>query len=395
MQNNISADDRRKICVVTGSRAEYGILYWLLKEIKDDPELKLQLLVTGMHLSPEYGETYHEIEHEFQIEKKIEMLLSSNSPTGVAKSIGLGIIGITDALLEMSPHILVVLGDRFEAFAAAVAAMCLGIPIAHIHGGEATEGLIDEAIRHAITKMSHLHFTATEEYRRRVIQLGEEPKRVFNFGAPGLDALKRMQFLSRQEIENRINWRFKHQNILITFHPVTLEYEKVHLQTNELLRALEDFPNLGLIFTGANADHGGALINAEIEKFCKKEKKRATFIKNMGRQLYLSTMKEVDVVVGNSSSGIIEAPSLKIPTVNIGDRQKGRIKARSVIDCEPKRDKIKMAIKKALSDSFRETLKNLTNPYGKGDASTRIKHILKSFPLKTDILMKNFFDIKN
>lgn len=385
---------KRKICVITGSRAEYGLLYWLLREIESDPELQLQLVVTGMHLSPEFGLTYKDVSHDFEIDRKVEMVLSSDTGIGVAKSIGVGIMGLADVLVDLDPDIMVLLGDRFETLAAATAAMCLTVPVAHIHGGELTEGAMDDAIRHSITKMSHLHFTATESSRRRVIQLGEHPNRVFNTGAPGLDNLKRLNLLSRSRIEKELDWSFRDKNVLVTFHPVTLEPGKSTQHFRELLGALEELPELGIISTAANADQDGLAINAMMQNFCIKNNERAVFFTNLGQLLYLSTLKHVDAVIGNSSSGIIEAPSLKTATVNIGDRQKGRIRAESVIDCEPTTESIKKAILKVLSDEFNEVLQRVNNPYGDGNASVKIKKILKEYPLD-GILKKKFHDLNN
>ena len=383
---------KRKICVITGSRAEYGLLYWLLKEIESDPELQLQLVVTGMHLSTEFDLTYREVSRDFEIDKKVEMMLSSDSGVGVAKSIGVGIMGLADALVDLDPDIIVVLGDRFETFAAATSAMCLNIPIAHIHGGELTEGAIDEAIRHSITKMSHLHFTSTESYRRRVIQLGEEPSRVFNVGALGLDSIRGLKLLSRQEVEDKIGFSLKRQNLLITFHPVTLEHDSSLKYVEELLGALDEFDNTGLIFTGSNADPKGRAVNQMIQAYCNKNSKKAVFFISLGQLLYLSLLRHVDAVVGNSSSGIIEAPSFKIATINIGERQKGRIKPESVIDCRPFKKEIKMAIQKGLSEGFKKKIQYLKNPYGDGKASIKIKQVLKRIELN-GLLNKKFYDL--
>ncbi|OCC14156.1 UDP-N-acetylglucosamine 2-epimerase [Dissulfuribacter thermophilus] len=345
-----------------------------------------------MHLSPEFGLTYRVISRDFKIDKKVEMMLSSDTGVGVAKSIGVGIMGLADALVDLDPDIIVLLGDRFETFAAATSAMCLNIPIAHIHGGELTEGAIDDAIRHSITKMSHLHFTSTESYRRRVIQLGEDPSRVFNVGALGLDNLNRLNLLSRSQIEKELGWSFRDKNVLVTFHPVTLEPGKSTQYVRELLGALEELPELGIIFTAANADHDGMAINAMIRDFCFKYSNRAVFFANLGQLLYLSTLKHVDAVVGNSSSGIIEAPSLRTATINIGNRQKGRIKAESVIDCRPMKGSIKDAIVKVFSNEFKAVLNRVENPYGDGNTSARIMKILKEYPLN-GILKKNFYDL--
>jgi UDP-hydrolysing UDP-N-acetyl-D-glucosamine 2-epimerase len=384
---------KRKICIFTGTRAEYGLFKPLMEEIKNDPELELQIIASGMHLSPEFGLTYKEIEKDgFIINEKVEMLLSSDTPVGIAKSIGLGIIGYADALERLKPDITVVLGDRFEALAFAISSYIYRIPIAHLYGGEATFGLIDEGIRHSITKFAFLHFTSTEEYRRRVIQLGESPDRVFNVGALGIDNIKKLKLLSKEETEKALGKKFKTRNLLITFHPVTLEKESSEKQFRELLKVLDELEDTLLIFTKANADTEGRIINYLIDEFVNKNKEKAIAFTNMGQLLYLSTMQYVDAVVGNSSSGIIEAPSFKIGTINIGDRQKGRIKANSVIDCEPNYENIKKALVKLYSNEFKEILKNIRNPYGEGKSAEKIKEVLKDFPIKD--IKKDFFDIK-
>ena len=323
----------RKICIITGTRAEYGLLYWLMKEVQASSKLELQIIATGMHLSPEFGLTYQQIERDgFSINKKVEMLLSSDSEVGVTKSMGVGLIGFADALHELKPDLLVVLGDRFEIFSAASAAMIAKIPVVHLHGGEVTEGAFDEPIRHSITKMSHLHFTATEEYRRRVIQLGEQPDRVFNVGAAGIDNIKRLKLLSKQEFEQSINFKLGKKNLLVTFHPVTLEDTTSKQQFSDLLTALNKLEDTHIIFTKANADTDGRVINKMIDKYVLEQPETTIAFNSLGQLRYLSAMQYVDGVVGNSSSGLLEAPSFKIGTVNIGDRQRGRVKASSIID---------------------------------------------------------------
>ena len=383
----------RKICVVTGTRAEFGLLRCLFNEIRDDDQLELQIVATGMHLSPEFGMTYNAIEEAgFYISKKVEMLLSSDSPIGISKSIGLGVISFSEVLQELSPDIVVILGDRFEMLAVAIAAMNSRIPIGHIHGGETTEGAVDESIRHCITKMSHLHFTATEVYQKRVVQLGEPPQRVFNTGAPGLDNIDELELLGREEFEDSINFPLNKNNILVTFHPVTLEDDTSELHFNEILRALDELKDTHIIFTKPNADRNGRIIIKMIDDYINTNSDRARAFTSLGQKRYLSALKFVDAVVGNSSSGLIEAPSFKVATVNIGDRQKGRIKAKSVIDCEPKYKLIKSAILKALSNDFKKNLQSVKNPYGRGGTSRKIKEVLKEFDL-ADILKKRFFDV--
>jgi len=384
---------KRKICVVTGSRAEYGLLYWLMKEILDDSALELQLIVTGMHLSPEFGLTWKQIERDgFIIDRKVEMLLSSDTPVGISKSIGLGIIGFADVLECLQPDLLVVLGDRFEIFAACQAAMTHRIPIAHIHGGEITAGAVDDAIRHAITKMSHLHFTATESYRRRVIQLGEQPPRVFNVGAPGLDNILRLQLLDKPQLEQAIGFKLGKRNLLVTFHPVTLENATAATQFGNLLKALDSFDDSRIIFTLPNADADGRVIIGMIEQYRQRFPERIASFVSLGALRYLSALKYMDAVVGNSSSGLIEAPAFKIGTINIGDRQKGRLCADSVIHCEPEVDAILNAFKTLFSEKFQESLETVENPYGHSGASARIKELLK-FQALDGLLKKSFYDL--
>lgn len=385
--------NKRKICIVTGTRAEFGLMQWLMHEIQEDSDLELQIIATGMHLSPEFGQTYKSIEDRgFPISKKVEVLLSSDSSIGISKSMGLGMISFAEAYAELEPDVIVVLGDRFEIFSAVSAATIARIPIAHLHGGEATEGLIDEPIRHSITKMSHLHFTATEAYAQRVRQLGEQPDRVFHTGTPGLDNISRLKLLNREAFEKSIDFALGKQNILVTFHPVTLESKTATTQFAELLQALDMLPEAHVIFTMPNADTDGRIIMKMINDYVAENKKRVKAFTSLGQLRYLSAFKHVDVVLGNSSSGLIEAPSFGIPTVNIGDRQKGRIKAETVIDCGPITASISNALHKAFSKEFRKSIKGLENPYGKGGASLKIKEILKTYPLK-GIVKKAFYDL--
>ena len=383
---------KRKICVVTGTRAEYGLLYWLMKEIKDDPDLELQLVVTGMHLSTEFGLTYRKIEEDgFTIDVKVEMLLSSDTPVAIAKSIGLGVIGFADAFERLRPDIIVLLGDRFEILAAAQTALIAKIPLAHLHGGESTEGLIDEAIRHAVTKMAHLHFVASEPYRKRVIQMGEDPGLIFNFGAPGLDNINKLQLLNKEEFEQSINFKLGNINFLVTYHPVTLLSDATELSMASLLSALKFFPEAKIIFTKPNADTHGRIIIDMINRYVEDNRNNTVIFTNMGQKLYLSAIKHVDAVIGNSSSGLTEVPLFKKPTINLGDRQRGRLKAKSVIDCEENTEAIIAAIKKALSPEFQKTLASVNSLYGYGDVSPKIKDILKSINLDR-IIMKKFYN---
>lgn len=384
----------RKICVITGSRAEYGLLRNVMEEIEKNQVLVLQLVATGMHLSPEFGLTYHEIENDgFTINRKVELLLSSDSPVGVTKSIGLGIIGFSDVLSDLAPDVVLVLGDRFEILAAVTAAMMLSIPVAHLHGGELTEGAVDESIRHSITKMSHLHFVATDEYRDRVIQLGEQPDKVYMVGGLAIDNIINSPLFDKSELESSLGIRFGKRNLLVTFHPVTLEGDASENQMSELLSALNELQNTQLIFTMPNADANGRVIFDMIKEYTDAHDNAYVFT-SLGYKRYLSCMKFVDGVVGNSSSGLIEAPSFNKGTINIGDRQKGRIKAESVIDSLPDKHSISDALEKLYSKSFQDKLVNVKNPYGNGGASKRVVEVLENVSLD-NILKKQFYDINH
>jgi len=383
----------RKICIVTGTRAEYGLLLCLMKEIRVDPDLELQISATGMHLSPEFGLTYKEIENDgFKINKKVEMLLSSDTPVGIAKAMGLGMIGFAEAYDELKPDVVVLLGDRFEAFCAASVACVSGIPIAHIAGGEMTMGAVDEALRHSITKMSHLHFTSTHEYQKRVIQLGERPDRVFNVGGLGIDNIKNLKLLDREAFEQAIKFRLGRKNLLVTFHPVTLEYGTAMGQFQNLLDAFDELHDTKIILTKPNADADGRKIIQMIDDYVSQNSRKSVAFISLGYLRYLSGMALMDGIVGNSSSGLSEAPSFKIGTINVGDRQKGRVKAVSVIDCEPGKESILMALRRLYSKHFQNKLKEVVNPYGEGGAAKKIKKVLKETDL-TNILKKKFHDI--
>ena len=384
---------KRKICVVTGTRAEYGLLRRLNDGIQASDVLSPQLIVTGSHLSPEFGFTVQEIiDDGYPIARKIEMLLSSDTTVGIAKSTGLGVLSFADALSDLEPDLLVLLGDRYEIFAAATAAMLIRIPIAHLHGGEVTEGAIDESIRHSITKMSHLHFVATSEYRRRVLQLGENPNNVFCVGGLGVDNLLRLDFLSRNELERQLDFAFLNKNILVTFHPVTLEDDSSSfVQLEQLLAALDRLVDTGIIFTLPNADACGRAFIAKIKDFCS-QKDSAFYFSSLGQLRYFSCIQYVDCVVGNSSSGLLEVPSFQKATINIGSRQAGRLRSVSVIDCLPSCESILAAINRSYSREFQELLKSSTNPYGQGGAVESILKVLEEFPL-SDILQKKFFDV--
>jgi len=382
----------RKICIITGTRAEYGLLRWVMQGIKDDPELTLQIIVTGMHLSPEFGLTYKVIEQDgFEIDRKVEMLTSSDTSVGIAKSMGLGMVGFADALDELQPDLIVVLGDRFEIFAAVSSALVARIPVAHLHGGEATEGLIDEAIRHSITKMSHLHFVAAEPYRQRVIQLGEQPDSVFLVGGLGVDNIKRLELLDRSALEVSLDFKLGPKNLLITFHPVTLETSTAVIQMEELLAALAELKDTQLIFTLPNADTDGRALIKRVQDFVEQHPNARDYT-SLGQLRYLSCIAQVDGVVGNSSSGLLEVPSFKKGTINIGDRQRGRLQAESVINCEPTRDSIANALAQLYSVGFQASLQKITNPYGEGGASEAIVSTIKAVSFDR-ILKKRFHDI--
>jgi len=385
---------RRRVCIVTGTRAEYGLLYWLMREVKDDADLVLQIVVTGMHLSPEFGLTYQQIEEDgFTIDEKVEMLTSSDTPVGIAKSMGLGAIGMADALQRLDPDVLVLLGDRYEMLSVAQAALVARIPIAHLHGGEATKGLIDDPIRHALTKLSHYHFVSADPFRKRVIQMGEHPDRVFTVGAPGLDNFQRMNLLDRDELEQSIEFELGEKSCIVTYHPVTLSEESPTEPFEELLSALDQIENLRIIFTKSNSDTEGRIINQMIDEYVQSNPERSCAFTSLGQRRYLSALKHVDAVVGNSSSGIVEAPSVPVPTVNLGDRQGGRIRAGSIIDCKEDAVDIRGAIRQALSPAFREKIHGVTSPYGDGRSSPRIKEKLREVSLGEDILKKGFYDL--
>ncbi len=385
---------KRKICVITGTRAEYGLLRHLIKLINDSSEFELQLIVTGSHLSKKFGQTYKEIEVDgFIINRKIDLLLVSDTPVGLAKSTSLGLMGFGDAFDSLNPDLILVLGDRFEILSAVIAAMFARIPIAHLHGGELTEGLIDEAIRHSITKFSHLHFVGNEEYRKRVIQLGENPKTVFNVGGLGVDAIRNINLLSKAELESSLGIKFKNKNLLITFHPVTLEKNTSSAQMSELLDALSDLEDTCLIFTMPNADTDSRIIFELIESFVSRNKNAHVFT-SLGQLRYLSCIAQVDAVVGNSSSGLAEVPTFKKATINIGDRQKGRLQSNSVINCNPISADIKNAIKKSYMDQFRKILLTAENPYGDGGAAQRIINTLGSVNIDS-LIRKEFYDLES
>jgi GDP/UDP-N,N'-diacetylbacillosamine 2-epimerase (hydrolysing) len=382
----------RTICVITGTRAEYGLLRWVMQGIKDDHELVLQIVATGMHLSPEFGLTYREIEQDgFQIDRKVEMLISTDTSVGIAKSMGLGLIGFADALNELRPDLIVVLGDRFEIFAAVAAALVARIPVAHLSGGETTEGAFDEALRHSITKMSHLHFVAAAEYRRRVIQLGEQPERVFLVGGLGIDSIKRLKLLDRAELEALLDFKLGRKSLLITFHPVTLETATAADQMAELLAALAELQDTQLIFTMPNADTDGRALVKMVDQFVALHANARAYT-SLGQLRYLSCVAHVDGVVGNSSSGLAEVPSFRKGTINIGDRQRGRLQAASVINCEPTGQSIAAALQRLYSADFQSSLSQVRNPYGEGGATEKVVEIIKHYAID-GIAKKAFYDL--
>jgi GDP/UDP-N,N'-diacetylbacillosamine 2-epimerase (hydrolysing) len=383
---------KRRICVLTGTRAEYGLLRWVMEGVRREPELELQTVVTGMHLSPDYGLTYREIEADgFRIDRKLDMLLAADTPAAITKSMGLGLIGSADWLQELRPDVLVVLGDRFEIFSAVAAALIARVPVAHLHGGELTEGAFDDALRHSITKMSHLHFVAAQEYRRRVIQLGEQPDRVFCVGGLGVDSITKLKLLEREELENALGFELGARSLLITFHPATLEGDVSSRQMTELLAALHDLTDTQLVFTMPNADTHSRVLRDLIGEFVTRHPNARAY-ESLGSLRYLSCVRQVDAVVGNSSSGLTEVPTFRKATINIGERQRGRLRAASVIDCEPDRVSIADALQRLYLPTFRASLDGVRNPYGDGGASERIVQQLAQQPL-TSIIKKTFYDI--
>ena len=385
--------NKRKICVVTGTRAEYGLLYWTMKRIQDESNAELQVIATGMHLSPEFGNTYKTIENDgFTIHRKIECLLSSDTGVGISKSIGLGIISFSEAYTQLKPDIVLVLGDRFEIMGAVTAAMICRIPIAHCHGGEATEGLIDESIRHSITKMSQIHFACTKEYRNRIIQLGELPSNVYNVGGLGIENINKLDLLDREGFERSIDCKLKSNNYLVTFHPVTLDKASAETQFSALINSLDKLDNSLIIFTKPNADNDGRIIIKLIDKYVSKNRHKAVAFTSLGQLRYLSAIPFMTAVVGNSSSGLLEVPSFRIPTVNIGDRQRGRIQGDSVINCDSTETSIKKALDIAKSKEFRDNIKDKVSPYGEINSSGIIIEKLMNISLD-GILKKKFYNL--
>lgn len=382
----------RRILVVTGTRAEFGLLKPLIEKIDEHEHLQLQLLATAMHLSPEFGNTIQEIEQAgYKADKKVECLLSSDTAVGVTKSMGLAMIGFADAVEELAPDVVVILGDRSEMLAAASASLIANVPVAHIHGGETTEGAYDEGIRHAITKMSYWHFASTETYRKRIIQMGENPARVHKVGAIGLDSINNLDLLSRKEFEKSIGFELGARTLLITFHPVTLEKDSSAEQFQAILDTVDTLCDTKLVFTHANSDKNGRIINQMIEKFVNNHQETSVAFQSLGQLRYLSALQYVDAVVGNSSSGIVEVPYFNIPTINIGERQKGRVRAESVIEAEPNVESLKTALDLAFNSSFQQRVRNQEQIYGTGESVDKIIHILANEPF--DSIKKQFYDI--
>ena len=384
----------KKIVVLTATRAEYGLLAPVIKKMDMDSQIDVRVVVTGAHLSPEFGMTINEIKEDgVRVDKEIDILLSSDTPAAISKTMGLAMIGFADYFAESKPDALMVLGDRYETLAVCAAAMNAQIPIVHLYGGEATEGLIDEAVRNAITKLSYLHFTSTEEYRHRVIQMGENPQRVYTAGAIGVENALHTNFMSKQELEKSLECSLGEKIAVLTFHPVTLEHNTAEIQIGELIKAIKHYPEITFICTKANADMSGRIINDSFQK-CAETQKNIILFDSLGLKRYLSLLSYAEFVIGNSSRGIIEVPSFKIPTINIGDRQKGRTQARSVINCIPKADNIIEAISTALSEEFKNSICNIVNPYGDGNASEVIVNVTKEFLLNNKLkIQKSFYDI--
>jgi UDP-hydrolysing UDP-N-acetyl-D-glucosamine 2-epimerase len=385
---------RRRIAVVTGSRAEYGLLRGVLEELQGAPDVHLLLVVTGAHLLASHGLSGDVVNEDgFSVDARVDIQLASDSGVGTAKSVGLGVIGFADALSRLQPDVVVVLGDRFEILAAAQAALFLRIPVAHIHGGEATEGVWDEAIRHAVTKMSHLHFVASEAFRDRVVQLGEDPDRVFVTGAPGLDAIRRRAPADEAAIRADLGLPRGMPFLLVTYHPVTLLEEAGRSSIANLFEALDRFPDHGVVFTRANCDAGGEEIAQQVVRLAASRGGRVRLVNSLGTPRYIAAMEAAAAVVGNSSSGIIEAPSVGTPSVDIGERQRGRPAAASVLRCPDDAEAIHAAVERAVSTEFRRSLSAVVNPYGDGHASGRIARVLRTHPLE-GLLLKRFYDLE-
>lgn len=384
----------KKIVILTATRAEYGLLAPIIKKLDQYIEIDVRVVATGAHLSPEFGMTVNEIKNDgIKVDKEIDILLSSDTPTAISKTMGLAMIGFAEYFAECKPDALMVLGDRYETLAVCIAALNARIPIIHLYGGEATEGLIDEAVRNAITKLSYLHFTSTDTYRDRVIQMGEAPDRVYKVGAMGVENALHTKFLSKQELEVSLGCTLSEKFAVLTFHPVTLEHNTAETQIDELIKAIEMYPDITFICTKANADMDGRIINERLQR-CAETHKNVYLFNSLGVRRYLSTLSYAQFVIGNSSSGIMEVPSFRIPTINIGDRQKGRIQAKSVINCMPDKKSIVEAIEKALSDDFKRAVNEMQNPYGDGNSSDIIVNVTRDYLMNDKFkTQKDFYDI--
>ena len=386
-------DQPRKICIVTGSRAEYGVMYWVLKKLQADDAINLQVIATGAHLSAEHGMTHRVIEDDgFRIDKKIDLRLSDDSPEGIARSFGICVTGVAEALQDLRPDVVVVVGDRYEILAVAQAALICRIPLAHIHGGEITEGAMDDAMRHAITKLASLHFVAAEPYRQRVLQMGENPDHVFPVGGPGLDNVFRLALLDRPALDKSLGFELGERFLLVTYHPATLGEMAPSQAVGELLAALDEFGDFKILMTGVNADTGNRQIADRFSAYADQQPERAHLVSSLGQHRYLSAVKHCTAVVGNSSSGIHEVPALHKPTVNIGNRQAGRLRPVSVIDCNEDRGSIAEALRRALLPDFTAVAETATSPYGEGGASEKIAELLAAVDL-SGIVRKRFFDL--
>jgi len=385
---------KRRICIITGTRADYGLLRWLMHGIQAHPNLQLQVVATGMHLAPELGNTMNEIVADgFTIDHRVESLLSSDTPVGIAKSMGLGMIGFADAFRILNPDLILVLGDRFEIFSAVSAALVAGLPVAHLHGGESTEGAFDDALRHAITKMSHLHFVANEVYRQRVIQMGESPERVWTTGGLGVDAIGRVPLLNRAELEAKLGFELGNKSLLVTFHPSTLSHQQASAEMNALLQSLDELQDTRIIFTHPNADTQGRILAQQLVEYAR-HRPHVLSVLSLGQRKYLSCIAQVDAVVGNSSSGLTEVPTFRKPTINIGDRQKGRLAAQSVIHCEANKDAIKQAFQRLNDPKFQQSLEHVQNPYGDGHACEKIIEVIQTIPLD-GLIHKSFHEVSS
>lgn len=383
----------RKIAVVTGTRADYGLLYPLLVELQQAKDFELQLVVSCMHWAKEFGETFQQIEEDgFTIDSKVDMLMSNDNAVGITKSVGLATINFADEFSRLDPDLIIVLGDRFEILAATQAAYMARIPVAHIHGGEISAGALDDGFRHVITKMSHLHFVAAEAYRKRVVQMGETPDRVFNVGAIGLDNLEILDLVDREQWQEDCDFQLGELNFLVTYHPATIEPARTRDCVANLLQALDEFPHAKILFTKSNADETGRLIGELLDYHGRYHPDNCKISTNLGSKYYLSALQHFDVVIGNSSSGLIEAPYFNKPTVNIGPRQNGRLKASSVIDCDDSVEGITQAVFKALSPDFQTSLSQVSSPYGRGNSAKKIIDILRQHNFK-DLFRKRFYDL--